>query len=171
MAKITIGVLTGANVYIDGQGYAGQAEEVTLPDPKALMQDIKALSMWGKVELPHGFDKMMAKIKWNTLSDDIAASSADIFNGQLIMIRSNNALYTNGTKSVDEPVVAFIKGTSKGIPAIGLKHQDKADLETEFTCSYYKLEINGVPVFELDYYGNVFMIDGIKFIVLNHVSL
>ena len=157
-----VSVLVGANVYMDGQTYAGQVEEATMPDPKPVMQEIKALSMYGKIELPHGLDKMSCKLKWNSVSADIIKKAANVFNSIDVMIRSNIAVWANGDKTQDVPCVAFIRGTSKsGVPPIGLKHQDKSDLETEYAVTYYKLEIGGVPVVEIDFYANVYMVDGV----------
>ena len=63
----TIQTLYNANVYMNGENYAGRAEEVTLPDLKAKTVDHKPLSNIGAFKLPTGLDQMSMKIKWNSI--------------------------------------------------------------------------------------------------------
>jgi uncharacterized protein len=157
---ITISTLSNANVYINGSAFAGQAEEVTLPDLKPKMTEMKALSQMGVIEVTTGLEKMGVKIKWNSVNPEVLASSADFFNADSIMIRANLTTWQNGSRLSDVPCVAFVKGLNKNLPAIGIKHQDTPDVEQEFSVSYYRLEINGAVVFEVDFYANVYIVDG-----------
>ena len=62
MSKIAINRVTNANIYIEGVNLLGRAEEIKLPDISAMMSEHKALGMFGKVELPSGFDKLDGEI-------------------------------------------------------------------------------------------------------------
>lgn len=155
-----ISKLYNANVYVDGDSYAGLAEEVTLPDLKPKMSDHHALSNIGVFELPTGLDKMSMKIKWNTVNRDVMVASADFYNAKDIMIRSNIDNWEGGSKSGSVPCVAFIRGLSKNLPAVGLKHQDNPEVESEFSCTGYKLQIDGQTVFDVDFFANKYIVDG-----------
>jgi hypothetical protein len=161
MAGTTISTLYNANVYLDGESYAGQAEELTLPDLKAKMVDHKALSMIGSFELPTGLDKMMMKIKWNSINVDVMTAAANFYNSSDIMVRANSDNWQNGSRTGSVPVIAIIRGLNKNLPAITLKHQDSPDIETEYSCTAYKLIIDGNVVFDIDFFAQVYIVDGV----------
>jgi P2 family phage contractile tail tube protein len=155
-----ISKLYNANVYLDGDSYAGLAEEVTAPDLKPKMTEHKALSNIGSFELPTGLDKMGMKIKWNTVNADVMRTSADFYNSKNIMIRANIDEWEDGSKAASVPCIMFIRGLSKTLPAVGFKHQDNAEVESEFSVTGYRLEIAGVEVFNIDLFANVYIVDG-----------
>ena len=69
---IKINRITNANIYINGVTCLGKAEEVKLPDVNVVMQEHKALGMFGKLNFPAGIDKMEGEIKWNSFYEDVA---------------------------------------------------------------------------------------------------
>ncbi len=157
----TIGTLYNANVYVNGENFAGIAEEITTPDLKPKMTDHKPLSGIGSFELPTGLDKMSMKIKWNFISPDVLTNAADFYTSQDVMIRANADIWDNGSRVESQPVTAFVRGLSKNLPAIALKHQDNPDIETELSCTGYKLEYNGKVLFEVDFFAQVYIVDGV----------
>lgn len=161
MAGNQISTLYNANVYLNGQSFAGVAEEVTLPDLKAKMTEHKGLSSIGSFELPTGLDKMMMKIKWNTVNSDVMKSAADFYNSTDIMIRCNIDNWENGSRTGSVPCIAFVRGLNKNLPAIGLKHQDNPEGEQEFSVTAYKLEIDGEVIFDVDFFAQVYIVDGV----------
>lgn len=156
-----ISKLYNANVYLDGTSYAGLAEEVSAPDLKPIMSDHKSLSNIGKFKLPTGLDEMKMKIKWNTVNFDVMATSADFYNAKDIMIRSSIDVWENGDKIGTQGVAMFIRGLSTNLPPVNFKHQDNPEVETEFSVTGYKLEIDGIVVFHVDYFANIYIVDGV----------
>lgn len=151
-----------ANVYWDGDSYAGLAEEVTAPEVKAKNSEHKAVSSFMAFDLSTGIEKLEGlKIKWNTVSPDIMKNSADFFNSKDIMVRSNRDIWENGTKVGSEPVVMMFRGLSRKIPGLGFKQQDNVETESEFSCTAYKLEINGAVIFDIDAFAQVYIVDGV----------
>jgi len=161
MAGTTIQTLYNANVYLNGVSYAGQAEEVTLPNLKPKMAEHKPLSGLGAIDLTTGLDKMTMKIKWNSVDVDVMKQAANFYSSSDIMIRANSDTWENGSKSGSVPVVAIIRGLSMNLPAIVLKHQDNPDIETEFNVTGYKLLIDGELVFDVDLFAQVYIVDGV----------
>lgn len=156
-----IGTLYNANVYVNGVNHAGLAEEVTLPDLKPKMVEHKPLSGIGSFELPTGVDKMGMKIKWNFIAPEVLINAADFYSSQDVMIRANADIWDNGSRVASAPVIAFVRGLSKNLPAIALKHQDNPDIETELSVTGYKLEYNGRVLFEIDLFAQVYIVDGV----------
>lgn len=150
-----------ANVYLNGDNYAGLAEEVTAPEVKPKTSEHKALSNIGVFELPTGLDKMSMKIKWNTVNPAVMATTADFYNASDIMIRSHIDKYENGSKVGSSSVVMHVRGMSSGLPPVAFKHQDNPDMENTFNVTGYKLEIDGVTVVHVDFFANIYIVDGV----------
>ena len=155
-----IQTLYNANAYVDGDNFAGIVEELTTPDFKPKMTDHKPLSGIGGIKIPTGLDEMTFKMKLNSIEPVLLAKSADFYTAQDIMIRANSDIWENDSRSESVPVTFFIRGRSTGVPAIGLKHQDNPDIELNYTVHYYKVEIDGVVLFEVDYYAQVYIVNG-----------
>jgi uncharacterized protein len=153
--------LYNANVYINGNNTAGKAEEVTLPDLRPKMTDHKPLSGVGTFQLPTGLDAMSMKIKWNSADDALMGHSADFYNSNDIMVRGNADIWQNGSRIASAPVTAIIRGLSKNVPAINFKHQDNPDIETEYSVTGYELFYNGVEVFAVDLFAQVYRVEGV----------
>ena len=156
-----ISKLYNANVYINGGSYAGLAEEVTAPDLKPKKSTHKALSNIGEFELPTGLGPMNMKIKWNTVNADVMATSADFYNAADIMIRSNIDVWENGSIVGTQSVAMFIRGLSNNLPPVNFKHQDNPEVESEFSVTGYKLEIDGEVIYDIDYFANVYIVRGV----------
>lgn len=161
MPGTAIQTLYNANVYLNNDSHAGQAEEVTLPDLKPKTTDHKPLSGIGSIKIPTGLDQMSMKIKWNSIDPDVMKAAANFYTSSDIMIRANSDTWENGSRTGSVPVVAIIRGLSVNLPAIALKHQDNPDIETEFSVTAYKLLINGEVIFDVDIYAQVYIVDGV----------
>jgi len=149
-----------ANVYVNNTSTHGQASEVTCPDVNFTMNDYQSLGMYGTARFPNGVESMEATIKWTYPNNDVQAVMANPMRAVDIMVRSSKAVFDNAGLVDEQPVVIYIRG-------FGIKHQggsfaQKNDVEVESTVAvnYYKLEVNGDEVIEVDAINNIFKIDG-----------
>ena len=78
-----------ANAYVDGVSFLGKTEEVELPEIMAKMVEHKALGMIGGIELPSGWEKMEATIKWNSFYPDAMVKAADPFKTHNLQLRAS----------------------------------------------------------------------------------
>lgn len=153
--------ITNANVYIEGKSFLGKAEEIKLPDVVASMVEHKALGLAGKVELPSGFDKMEATIKWNSLYDDVLMKAANIYQAVQLQCRSSQETYVGGGRTKEVPVVIFMTGTFKKFPLGGFKQHDKVEAETAMSVTYIRLVVDGKDIVELDVLNNIYKVGGV----------
>lgn len=163
--------ITNANIYIDGLNLWGTAEEVTMPDVKAAMAEFKALGNIGKVELFSGIDKMELKIKWNSKFADVDKLMADFTKTRNIQVRQNIDVYSGSALSARQPLVTYLRGTSKQIQAGNQKPHDNVETESQFNITYIKQEINGVEVFEFDAMNNIYRVDGVDLLAQYRANL
>lgn len=160
MAKIEIHRITNANVYLDGQGLLGRAEEVQLPTVKAKMVEHKALGMVGTIEAFAGIEKLDGKIKWASFYPDVMAKTANPFRAVRLQVRGSMAIMVGGSVSRQAPAVAQLTVAFKGLPLGTYKQHDNVELETDFTAYYVKLTVDGQAVIELDTMANIYKAGG-----------
>ena len=160
MSKIAINRVTNANIYIEGVNLLGRAEEIKLPDISAVMSEHKALGMFGKVELPSGFDKLDGEVKWNSDYKEVAKVVANPFKALQLQCRSSIEVYGSGGRVSQLPLVTHLTVMFKKNPAGTFKPHDNVELPSAFSATYIKQVIDGEDVLELDYLANIYKVGG-----------
>lgn len=156
---IEIKRMTNANVYCEGNSLLGKAEEVTLPAIKATTADVNALGLVMKSEVTTGFEKMSGKIKWNALYPDVIKTFGNPFQTRQIQVRSSQEHHDSSGIASRVAVVAYLTVRFKdALPAITFKQGDNPEQESEFSCTAYKLEIDGERIIEFDSLANIFFL-------------
>lgn len=159
--KIKINRLTNANVYVDGNSFLGKAEEINLPVIKQKMSEHKALGMIGLMEFFAGFEKMEAKIKWNSFYSDVLKKMGDPTTAMQIQVRASLEVYTAAGRTEQLPLVVFMTATAKDFPLGNYKQHDNVEAETNLNVTYVRLEINNEPIVELDLVANIYKVNGV----------
>lgn len=156
---VQVNRLTNANVYNNGSSLLGKVEEITLPGLKANQVDHKALGMFMGIKLPSGFESMTGKAKWNSVYPDLISEFGNPYNSKQIQVRGSLETWDSSGRIVETPCVAFmtIRFTDV-LPPIGLKQNDNPEMESEFTCTYFRLEVDGAALIEVDAFAQLFFI-------------
>ena len=157
---MNIAKVCDANVYVNNASKHGQASEITPPTVTALMSDYKAMGMVGSIELFNGFDKLETTIKWTYPDNETQKAFANFLKPVDLMIRSNKAEYDSGGINEDKPIVMYVKGYPKAHPAGTYKAKEDTELENTLTVQYYKLEIDGEEIIEIDVLNNIYKVGG-----------
>lgn len=158
--KIKINKVTNTNVYVDGVSFLGRAEEITLPQVKQKMSDHKGLGLAGSLELPSGIDKLECKIKWASLYPEVLKKAANPFKPVPLQVRTSLETYTGQGRTAEVPVVVYLTVSCKEFPLGAYKHHDPAEFETNHSCSYVKLVVDGEEILEIDVFANIYKVDG-----------
>lgn len=149
-----------ANVYIDGESYLGRAEEINLPLIKTKDGDHVALGMIGDLDYPTGFEKMEMDVKWNSIYPEVYKKIANVYTGLNLQIRSSSEIWEGNTRVNQEGVVIYVKARPKEFGQLGIKARDNMDVPSKYSVTYYKLEINGEEIFELDLEAMIYKVNG-----------
>jgi hypothetical protein len=161
MAGIQVNRLTNANLYVNGASFLGRAEELTLPAIKAKFSDHKGLGMIMDLEFPNGFEKMTGKVKWSSLYADIVAEIGSPFDPVNLQVRGNLNTYDASGERAQTSVVAFLVVRFKdSLSAMTIKQNEPSEQESDFSATYYRLEVNGVPLVEIDAIAQTFSLNG-----------
>jgi len=152
--------ITNGNVYIDGKSFLGKASEVKAPDIVATLTEHAALGMVGKLELPSGLDKMGMSIKWNSIYDDVLLKAGNPFRAVQLQIRASQETYAGQGRTKEVAVVVYLTGQFKKLPGGGFKQHDNVEAETELVVTYYRLNIDGNDIVEIDVLANIWKVGG-----------
>ena len=149
-----------ANIYVNDGSVHGQASEVTCPDIAAVMTDYKSLGMVGSAEFFNGFDKMEATVKWTYPTNDVQKALANFLKPVDLMVRSSKAEYDGEGIKEEVPVVIYLRGYSKKHPGGSYKPKEDTEVESTFSILYFKQEIDGEAIVELDVLNNIYKVGG-----------
>lgn len=161
MAQINVNRVTNANVYLDGGSCLGKAEEIDLPKIVAKMTEHKALGMMGALELPSGFEKLEARIKWNAVYADVMAKMGNPYDMHSLQCRGNIENYTANGRTGQAAYVCFFRGQFKELPMGNFKQHDNVEMESRLAVTYAKVEIGGVSIVEFDTLANIYKVNGV----------
>lgn len=149
-----------ANVFVNDTSVRGQASEITCPDLSAIMTEYKSLGMIGTAEFFNGFEKMESSIKWAYPDNEIQKACANPMKPLNLMVRSSKAEYDNSGITSEKPIVIYMRGYAKKHPGGTYKAKEDTELETTISVLYYKQEIDGEEIVELDVINNIYKVGG-----------
>jgi P2 family phage contractile tail tube protein len=152
--------LTNCNVYVGNKSFLGRAEEVNLPDVGFTMSEHKALGMVAVRQYPNGIDKLEGKIKWNSFYSDVMTQFGNPFQSLKMMIRSSVRVYEGGDVADEKPYIVYLTVQPKKTPLGNFKQNDNVEMETEFSCTYVKVEYDGQQLIEIDAENNIYSVAG-----------
>lgn len=151
-------VLTNTNMFIDGVSFSGDVPSLTLPKVTLKMDGYRGGGMAGEIEIPTGVEKLESSfvtngvrresLKWFGLSDRTACNA--VFRGSF-----------KGLKGKVTPVIVTMRGGLKEVDMGDWKPGDKAEIKHAMALTYYKLEIDGRLMYEIDMVNMVLVIDGV----------
>lgn len=151
-------VLSNCAGFIDGVSFAGEMPSLTLPKVVLKTEPYRGGGMAGEVEIPTGVEKLEAgfttngvrreALKFFGLSDRTACSA--VFRGSF-----------KGLKGKVTPVIVTMRGGIKEVDMGDWKPGDKAETKHNMALTYYKLEVAGRVVYEIDMLGMVLVVDGV----------
>lgn len=149
--------LTNMNLFVDGKGYAGKVSKVTLPKLTRKTDDFRAGGMDGPVKIGMGMEGLQASFSLNGIDPDVlkffGLSDDTAFNGVF------RGAFKQLTGEVT-PAIVTLKGMLSELDAGDWTPGEKNENTHTVDLTYYKLEIDGQTVHELDPVNCVSIIGG-----------
>lgn len=151
-------VLKNLNLFLDGTGYAGRVDEVTLPKLTIKTEEHRAGGMDLPVALDMGMEKLEITMVLSDFEPEVFASFGLLDSeGKPITVRG--AFQAQGSADV-LAVAISMRGGWKELDAGKWKAGDKSTLTVTGALSYYKLEAGGTELVEIDAINMVRRIGG-----------
>jgi Bacteriophage tail tube protein len=157
---VSVDRITNANVYMDGLGLLGRAEEVEVPLPAAMMAEHKGLGMAGKSEFPAGLDKLEAKIKWASLYPEVLGGLS-IYQSHSFQVRASKESYTSQGRTLEVPVVLLMTAQFKKGGPLNFKLHEQVDFPTELVVYHTELYVGGIQALLYDVLANMYIVNGV----------
>ncbi len=150
-------ILKNFNVYVDGRGYAGRVDEITLPKLTVKTEEYQGAGMSSPVEIDMGLEKLEMDLTFSEYDRELFKLFG-LTNGSEFALTIRGALQGTGDTS---PVVINVRGYFKEMDFDSWKPAEKATLKCSVACNYYKLTIDGVELIEIDPVNMIRNVNGI----------
>jgi len=149
-----------ANVYLEGNAILGVAD-AELPKVEFLSEKMSPLGIMGEVDVPtlSHVKEMKLKLKFSTTTKDFAS----LFEPKSKMVSLYASLQQYDPAEGDFKSIGLV-ASCKVIPLSlnpgKIERNKPQDSELEFTVTYYKLEVDGKVIYEIDPINHVCIING-----------
>ena len=151
-------MLTNCVMFVDGVSFSGDVPSMTLPKLSIKTEEYRGGGMSGPVDMPTGLEKLEAAfttngvrkeaLKFFGLADQTACNL--VFRGSF-----------KGQKGTVKSVTVTLRGSLKEVDMGDWKPGDKSEIKHAVAVTYYKLEIDGRVMYEIDFANMVQVIDGV----------
>lgn len=149
-------ILKNFNLFVDGRGYAGRAEEVTPPKLTIKTEEIRAGGMDAPISVDLGMEKLECQFVLIEYDTELLK--------QFGLVSGNSVQLTLRGALVDEtsttPMVIGLRGMFTEVDMGKFKAGDKSTLQCTVACRYYSLDIGGNRLIEIDVDNMTRVIDG-----------
>ena len=149
-------ILKNFNLFVDGRGYAGRAEEVSPPKLTLKTEEFRGGGMDAPAVIDLGMEKLEASFSLVEYDPEILKQFG-LVSGNSVQITLRGALVDDSTTT---PMVIGLRGMFTELDMGKFKAGDKATLQCSVACRYYSLEIDGQSIAEIDVDNMVRKIDG-----------
>lgn len=151
-------ILANMNLFVDGVSFQGDVPSLTLPKLTLKMEEHRP----GGMDMPIEMDVGMEKMESNFTTTGVRKESLKFYG-----LADGNAF--NGTfrgsfkgqKGETKAVIVTQRGTLKELDMGDWKPGDKAELKHAVALTYYKLEVAGEVIYEIDPAGMKRVINGV----------
>lgn len=150
-------ILKNFNLFVDGRGYAGRAEEVSPPKLTIKTEEMRAGGMDAPAAIDMGMDKLEAGFNLVEYDSEVLKQFG-LVSGNGVQLTLRGALVDDTTTT---PMIISLRGMFTEIDMGKFKAGDKATMQCNIACRYYKLEIDGNSIVEIDVDNMVRKIDGV----------
>lgn len=151
-------VLKNINLFVDGRGYAGQIDEYNAPDLTIQTEDYRAGGMDAPIAIDMGMEALETSFSLIAYDADVL-SLFGVAEGQQVPFTARGALesYDGAVKPVVHTMRGRITSLARGTWAPG----QKPALQVTMRLDYYKEEIDGVTINEIDVVNMVRIVAGV----------
>ena len=149
-------ILKNFNLFVDGRGYAGRAEEVSPPKLALKTEEFRGGGMDAPAVIDLGMEKLESSFTLVEYDPEILKQFG-LVSGNSVQITLRGALVDDNTTT---PMVIGLRGMFTELDMGKFKAGDKATLQCSVACRYYSLEIDGQNIVEIDVDNMVRKIDG-----------
>jgi len=162
-------ILKDFNLFVDGFGFLGKAEEINPPKLTLKTEEFRAGGMDAPLEADMGMEKLEAD--FSLIEYD--PHTLGLFGVQIGAASSFTARgsMTNPSTGIAAPIVVTMRGRIKELDMGTWKPGESAKLKCQLMLNYYRLNMGGVDIIEIDVQGMKRIINGVDQLALTRANL
>lgn len=161
-------VLKNMSLFVDGRGYAGNIEEVSLPKLQIKTEEFRNGGMDAPLEIEMGMEKLECEFTL-TRFDRAALSLFGLLSSESIPLSIRGVVVSDEGATL--PIVVNLRGFVREVDFGSWKAGDKATLKFMIALRYYKLTHGGFVTHEIDIPGMVRRINGVDQLAAQRAAL
>jgi P2 family phage contractile tail tube protein len=151
-------ILKNFNLFIDGLGMAGLAEEITLPKLELQTEEYEAAGMLGPVELDLGMNALKLEFTLAEFYADVlkywGIADAGGINARFL------GAVVSGDGSSTDAIEVSVRGRWKSLDFGTAKKKELAKLKVEMPLTYFKYSANSDVLVEIDMISGKQVVNG-----------
>lgn len=152
-------ILKNMNLFVDGRGYAGKVDELSLPSLALKTEEHRAGGMDVPIQVDMGMEAMEMSCTLSDFDPDVFRSFG-LLDSVGLPITVRGATQAQGSATVT-PVVVNVRGGWKTIDPGAWSPGNKNPLSLTCAASYFRLTIGGEDLVEIDAINMVRRINGV----------
>lgn len=139
-------ILKNFNLFIDGRGYVGKAEEVNPPKLNIKTEEFRAGGMDSPAMIDMGVEKLEGSFTLLEYDKDVLKQFG-LVSGNAVSVTLRGAMQDDTTVS---PILIKLRGMYTEMDMGKFATGEKGTLQCTIACRYYSLEIDGEKLIEID---------------------
>jgi uncharacterized protein len=139
-------ILKNFNLFIDGRGYVGKAEEVNPPKLNIKTEEFRAGGMDSPAMIDMGVEKLEGSFTLLEYDKDVLKQFG-LVTGNAVSVTLRGAMQDDTTVS---PIIIKLRGMYTEMDMGKFAAGEKGTLQCTIACRYYSLEIDGEKLIEID---------------------
>ncbi|MFT4327273.1 MAG: phage major tail tube protein [Wolbachia pipientis] len=150
-------ILKNFTAFVDGRGYAGRIDEISLPKLAIKTEEYRGGGMDIPISIDIGMEKLEAELTFAEYDSELFRLFG-LINNNAVSLTLRGGLQANNEA---ESVVVNLRGLFKELDCGSWKPAEKATLKCTVAANYYKLTIDGKELIEIDAENMIRKIDGV----------
>ncbi|AJX16361.1 phage tail protein [Burkholderia ubonensis] len=150
--------LYNLGMYVDGRGFLKRTPEVSPPKLKIKTEDYRAGGMDAPVKVDQGMEAMQASFTMGTIERDVLKFFG-LADGNAFNATFRGAF--RDTQGKTKAVAIIMRGMLSEYDPGSWKPGEKSEVKYTAELSYYKAEIDGAVIHEIDVLNMIRVIDGV----------
>ena len=151
-------ILREFSLFVDGRGYVGKVPELTPPKLTLKTEEYRAGGMAAPVDIDMGLEKMTCEFTLAEYNPDIFALFG-LADGNQVQITFRGAV--RNSDGEDTPVLIAVRGLITEIDVGSWQAASKIEKKCKVSCRYYRLEMDGKEIHEIDAINMIQKINGV----------
>lgn len=140
-------ILKNFNLYVDGRGYAGNIDEVQLPQLSIKLEEFQAGGMDAPIAIDMGMEKLEASFKISKFDSDIITKWG-IAAGSTIPFTLRGALESLDGSVV--PIVVALSGSITSLEFDSITPGGKGGMTFKLAANSFRYDQNGITLIDID---------------------